>query len=151
MFYFESSAVGVTLSYPLAWKVTELADNEVSVVAAREADTDTFFGVTAWVAETAADEDIFELFDLYLEALDTTNEDFTSEEREAFEVAGRDGWLQYYSYTNSTGEPIEGALAGALSNSEELAFIMIVESHADDWDRQVDVFNAMLERLTFDR
>ncbi len=151
MFYFESSAVGVTLSYPLAWNVTELADNEVSVVAAREADTDTFFGVTAWVAETGADEDIFELFDLYLEALDTANEDFTSEEREAFEVAGRDGWLQYYSYTNSVGEPIEGALAGGLSNSQELAFIMIVESHADDWDRQVDVFNAMLERLTFDR
>ena len=151
MFYFESTAVGVTLSYPLAWNVTEIADNEVSVVAARDADTDTFFGVTAWVAETGADEDIFELFDLYLDALETTTTEFAQEEREAFEVAERDGWLHYYSYTNSAGEPIEGALAGALSNNEELAFIMIVESHADDWDRQVDVFNAMLERITFDR
>lgn len=151
MFYFESTAVGVTLSYPLAWNVTEIADNEVSVVAARDADTDTFFGVTAWIADTGTDEDVFELFDLYLDALETTTTEFTKEDRVAFEVAGRDGWLNYYSYTNSAGEPIEGALAGALSNGEDLAFIMIVESHADDWDRQVDVFNAMLERITFDR
>jgi tetratricopeptide (TPR) repeat protein len=151
MFYYESTAVGVTLVHPLAWNVTDLADNEVSVVAARDADTDTFFGVTAWVAETGADEDIFELFDLYLGALEDTSEAFTRDERAEFLVAERDGWLQYYDYTNAAGEPIEGALAGVLNDDKSLSFIVVIESHANDWDRQVDVFNAMLERMTIDR
>ncbi len=66
-------------------------------------------------------------------------------------MAERDGWRQNYSYTNRASEPIEGVLAGALSNDQGLAFIVIVEAHADDWNRQVDVFNAMLERMTIDR
>ena len=151
MFYYESTAVGVTLVHPLAWNVTDLADNEVSVVAAREADSETFFGVTAWVAETGTDEDIFSLFDYYLTALEDTSESYSEEEREEFLVAERDGWLQYYSYTNAAGVPIEGALAGVLNDAKNLSFIVVIESHADDWDRQVDIFNAMLERMTIDR
>ena len=37
-----ASDVGVTVNYPLAWKVTELADYEVSVVAMRDPDNPTF-------------------------------------------------------------------------------------------------------------
>ncbi len=151
MFYYASTSVGVTVSYPLTWNITDLADNEVSVVAVRDADTETFFGVTAWVADTGTDEDIFELFDLYFTALDTSAEDFTSEEPVEFLVADRDGWLNYYSYTNSAGQPIEGALAGVFSNNQDLAFIVVIESRAEDWDGLLDVFNAMLARMTIDR
>jgi hypothetical protein len=150
MFYYQSTSVGVTLVYPLAWNVTDLADNEVSVVAAREADTETFFGVTAWVADTGSDDDVFELFDLYLGELETNAENFSKEEREPFLVAERDGWLQYYSYTDSAGQAIEGALAGVLNGDKSLSYVAIIESQADDWDAQVDVFNAMLERMTID-
>lgn len=151
MFYYESTAVGVTLVHPLAWNVTDLADNEVSVVAARDADAETFFGVTAWVAETGTDDDIFELFDLYLGALEEASETFSQEERDTFVIAGRDGWFQYYAYTNAAAEPIEGALAGVLNDDRTLSFIVVIEAHAEDWDRQVDIFNAMLERMTIDR
>jgi hypothetical protein len=150
MFYYQSTGVGVTVSYPLTWNITDLADNEVSVVAARDADTQTFYGVTAWVADTGTDEDVFELFELYFDALETTSGDFTAEEREPFLVAGRDGWLNYYSYTNGAGEPLEGALAGVLNSDQSLAFIIVIESHADDWDGLVDVFNAMLARMSID-
>jgi tetratricopeptide (TPR) repeat protein len=150
MFYYQSTSVGVTLVYPLAWNVTDLADNEVSVVAAREADTETFFGVTAWVADTGTDDDVFELFDLYLDVLEKGSQGFTKEDREPFLVAERDGWLQYYSYTNSAGQPIEGALAGVLNDVKSLSYVAIIESHSDDWAAQEDIFNAMLERLTID-
>ena len=151
MYYYASTAVGVTVSYPLTWNITDLADNEVSVVAVRDADTETFYGVTAWVADTGADQDIFDLFDLYFNALETTAQDFASEDREAFVVGDRDGWLNTYRYTNTAGEPIEGALAGVLSANKDLTFIVVIESHAGDWDGLVDVFNAMLARMSIDR
>ncbi len=150
MTYFASTNVGVTISYPTTWNVTDLADNEVSVVAARDPSSQDFFGVTAWIASTGADADIFQLFDLYLGALDEEMLDFSAEEREAFTLAGEDGWLNYYNYTDPAGLSIQGALAGVIDADEDLVFIVVVESHDDQWDAKVDLFNVMLDRLLID-
>ena len=114
MTYFSSTGVGVTISYPTSWNVTDLADNEVSVVAARNPASADFFGVTAWIASTGTDEDVFQLFDLYLDALEQEREAFSAETREAFTLAERDGWLNYYEYSNASGELILGELRQAV-------------------------------------
>jgi tetratricopeptide (TPR) repeat protein len=150
MTYFSSTSVGVTISYPASWKVTDLADNEVSVVAARNPDSADFFGATAWVAGTGTDEDVFQLFDLYLDALEQEREDFSAEDREAFTLAGQDGWLNYYEYTDGSGDLIQGALAGVVDAAGEFSYIVVLEARDAEWDAQVDMFNVMLERFTID-
>ncbi|MCC6188648.1 MAG: tetratricopeptide repeat protein [Anaerolineales bacterium] len=151
MTYFSSTGVGVTISYPTTWNVTDLADNEVSVVAARNPASADFFGVTAWVASTGTDEDVFQLFDLYLDALEQDREGFSAEAREAFTLAERDGWLNYYEYTNASGELIQGALSGVVDADSLLTYIVVIEARDAEWDEQVEMFNVMLERMTIDQ
>jgi hypothetical protein len=76
--------------------------------------------------------------------------DFSAEDREAFTLAGEDGWLNYYTYTDQAGLPIQGALAGVIDADEDLVFIVVAESHDDQWDAKVDLFNVMLDRLLID-
>lgn len=150
MDYYHSNSVGVTLAYPKDWKITSLSDNEVSVIAARDPNRPTFFGVTAWVADTGTDEDVFELFDLHEEALDAEFADVSFEEREEFTVAGLDGWFAYYEYEDREGQLIQGALVGALNEDKTLSYMVAVESLDEDWDGLVDVFNVMLKRMVVD-
>jgi tetratricopeptide (TPR) repeat protein len=147
MTYWNSTNVGVTISYPRPWNVTDLADNEVSVVAARNPANDDFFGVTAWVAATGTDQDVFDLFELYLDALDQSMTGLTTEAREPFTLAGRDGWLSYYEYTDAGGDLIQGALAGVVDAETSLAYVVVLESRDAEWDAQVELFNVMLDRL----
>ncbi len=147
---YSSTGVGVTISYPRTWHSTDLADNEVAVVAARDATTANFVGVSAWVATTGTDEDAFQLFDLYATAMEAIAPDFNIEAREPFTVAGIDGWLAYYDYTNPKGEQIQGALAGVVDRPTSLVYIIVIESPDDQWEGQLDLFNVMLERITID-
>jgi tetratricopeptide (TPR) repeat protein len=151
MYYYTSSNVGVTVAYPTRWHITDLADNEVSVVAVRDPASETFFGVTSWVAATGKDDDIFQLFDLYQQAVQGLAGDFHAETRERFPVAGRDGWIVYYHYTNPDGIPIEGALAGTIDADSSLTFIVVIETAANEWKPQVDLINAMLDRMIINR
>jgi hypothetical protein len=150
MTYYSSTGVGVTISYPTTWNVTDLSDNEVSVVAARNPDSADFFGVSAWVASTGTDDDVFQLFDLYLEALEQERDNFSAEEREPFTLARRDGWLNYYEYANEAGDLIQGALAGVVDTDQMLSYIVVLESRDDEWDQQVEMFNVMFDRMTID-
>lgn len=147
---YSSTSVGVTISYPRAWHATDLADNEVSVIAARDAKAADFVGVSAWVATTGTDDDAFQLFDLYAAAMGDVAGDFSIEAREPFTVAGIDGWLAYYEYTNTNGQLIQGALAGVVNRPNSLVYIIVIESPDDQWENQLDLFNVMLERITID-
>ena len=147
---YSSGSVGVTISYPAEWRVTDLADNEVSVIAARDPNSPDFIGVSAWVATTGTDQDAFQLFDLYADAMDSATDDFSIEDREAFTVMGIDGWLAYYSYTDRHGELIQGALAGVVDTGDDLVYMVVIEAPDARWDDQVDLFNVMLERITID-
>src|SRR5262249_27857349 len=60
MWYYTSYDVGVIVSYPMTWTTTDLADNQVAVVSARDPGSASFFGVTAWVASD--DNQLFQLF-----------------------------------------------------------------------------------------
>jgi hypothetical protein len=150
MTYFTSTGVGVTISYPTTWNVTDLSDNEVSVVAARNPESADFFGVSAWVASTGTDDDVFQLFDLYLEALEQEREAFSADGREPFRLASRDGWLNYYEYSNEAGELIQGALAGVVDNEQMLSYIVVLESRQDTWDGQAEMFEVMFDRISID-
>lgn len=147
---YSSSGVGVTISYPATWRVTDLADNEVSVIAARDPETANFVGVSAWIATTGTDDDAFQLFDLYADAMDAAVDDFSLEDREEFTVAGLDGWLAYYEYTDRRGEFIQGALAGVVDRLNSLVYIIVIEGPDDRWEDQLDLYNVMLERITID-
>jgi hypothetical protein len=148
---YASTGVGVNISYPQTWAVTDIADNEVAVVAARDPLKPTFFGVTAWVASTGTDSDIFQLFKLYLDAVKQSSQDFTSEPRQPFVVAGLNGWFNAYQYTDKDGKVIRGGLAGVLDAKKKYTFIVVVEADAADWDPQLALFNVMLNRMTITR
>jgi tetratricopeptide (TPR) repeat protein len=148
---YNSTGVGANISYPDTWAVTDIADNEVSVVAARDPANPTFFGVTVWLAGTGTDDDIFQLFQLYLDAVKTDSPDLTAEARETFTIAGRPGWINPYQYTNKAGQAVRGSLAGVLTEDEKYTFIVVIESHADDWDSQLPLFDVMLNRMTITR
>jgi hypothetical protein len=150
MTYSAGFNVGATISYPLGWNVIDLFDNEVAVLAARDPASQDFFGVTGWETVTGREEDIFQRFEIYFEALRAGFEDVTVDEREEFALAGEDGWLNMYTYTDAAGLPIQGAVAGVIDPDEDLVFIVAVESHADQWDAKLAVFNIMLERLLID-
>src|SRR5256885_16821383 len=98
---YTSTDVGVTINYPSDWKVIDLADNEVSVIAARDPKNPAFFyGVVAYQATTGTDDDIFGLFNLYFGVQAKTFKDFSSEEAKEFTIADKAGWLRYYQYTD---------------------------------------------------
>ena len=147
LFSHTSNDVGVKINYPWNWKITDLADYEVSVVAAREPNRPTFFGVTAWQTTAGTDDDIFNLFQYNFDAMGSEFAGFSSEEAEAFTVAGRDGWLNYYSYTDAAGVAIQGALAGVVAPEKQRVFILLVEADSAEWDADVDLFNVMLSRI----
>jgi tetratricopeptide (TPR) repeat protein len=147
----ESTDVGVTINYPADWNVTDLADNEVSVVAARDPNSQDFFGVTAWLATTGSDDDIFDLFDLNFDALEGRYADVERYDPEAFTVDGHDGWLSYYSYTNDEGLPIYGAVVGVQNFDRDTTFMLMVETHSDEWDGKVDLINVMLSRMEINK
>jgi tetratricopeptide (TPR) repeat protein len=151
MTYFASSAVGATISYPVGWRYTDLADNEVSVIAARDPESEDFFGVTAWVASTETDADVFQLFELYLDALDAEMAAFSAEQRQPTTLAQRQGWRNAYAYTNAAGVPIRGVLAGFVDPSIDLTYIAVIESRASEWDAKAGLFNVMLARLLITR
>src|SRR4029078_11336418 len=102
-------ATGVSYSCPAPCAVTDIADNEVSVIAARDPANPTFFGVTVWLATTGTDDDIFQLFQLYRDAVKADAPDLTADPRESFTVAGRPGWINPYHYTNKDGQAIRGS------------------------------------------
>ena len=148
---YASTGVGVNISYPQGWAETDIADNEVSVVAARDPLKPTFFGVTAWVASTGTDNDIFQLFKLYLDAVKQNSQDFTSEQRQPFIVASSNGWFNAYQYTDKDGNVIHGGLAGVLDAQKKFTYIVVIECNAADWDPQLPLFNVMLNRMTITR
>ncbi len=149
MSYYSSYAVGVTVSYPETWTTTDLADNQVSVVAARDPLSPSFFGVTAWVAPD--DSEIFKLFQLYLDAVKNDSSDFASQDRLAATVAGRNGWRQDYIYTNKEGQAIRGTLAGVLDGNKKYGYIAVIEARSEDWDGLKDMFTVMLNRAQITR
>ncbi|MEP7357902.1 MAG: tetratricopeptide repeat protein, partial [Anaerolineales bacterium] len=148
---YNSTGVGASISYPETWAVTDIADNEVSVIAARDPANPTFFGVTVWLASTGTDADIFQLFELYLDAVKTDSPDLTSDPREPIDMAGGRGWSNPYRYTNKAGQAIRGSLAGVLTADKKYTFIVVIEANAEDWDRQQALFNVMLDRMTITR
>jgi tetratricopeptide (TPR) repeat protein len=147
---YQSTDVGVIIHYPIGWNVTDLADNEVSVAAARDPQRPTFFGVTAWLVTTGSDDDVLNLFEGYFGALRQAFRDVTTEPAESFTVAGHAGWLRYYTYTDAQGTPIQGAVAGTLYAPKQYAYVLAIESHADEWDAHLDLFNVMLSRVSID-
>lgn len=147
----ESTDVGVTINYPLDWNATDLADNEVSVVAARDPNGEDFFGVTAWSATTGTEQDIFDLFDLNFDALDGRYADVVWYDPEEFTVDDHDGWLSYYSYTNDSGAPIYGAVVGVQNFDRDTTFMLMMETHDDEWDSKVDLINVMLSRIEINK
>jgi tetratricopeptide (TPR) repeat protein len=148
---YNSTGVGASISYPQTWAVTDIADNEVSIVAARDPANPTFLGVTVWLATTGTDDDIFQLFQLYLDAVKTDSPDLVTEQRETSTVAGRPGWVNPYHYTNKDGQAIRGELAGVITADKKYTFIVVIETHAEDWDRQLSLFSVMLDRMTIAR
>ena len=128
---------------------TDLADNQVSVVAAREPQSPTFFGATAWIATT--DSQLFDLFQGYLTAVQKESQDFSSQDRQAATVAGRDGWVQDYSYTDKNGQAIRGSLAGVLDKNKKYGYIVVIEARAEDWNAQSNLFSVMLDRMQITR
>jgi tetratricopeptide (TPR) repeat protein len=149
MSYYSSNQVGVIVSYPETWTTTDLADNQVSVMAARDPQSPSFFGVTAWVAST--DSEIFNLFQLYQTAVMSDSTNFASEGRQASTVAGLNGWTQNYSYTDKTGQAIRGTLAGVLDENKKYGYIVVIEARAEDWNALQFVFNVMLNRMQITR
>ena len=149
MSYYSSYDVGVVVSYPETWTTTDLADNQVSVVAARDPHNPTFFGVTAWVATT--DSQIFNLFQLYLDAVKNESQDFTSQPRQSATVAGLAGWSQDYSYSTQDGQAIRGTLAGVLDGNQKYGYIVVIEARSEDWDALQDVLTVMLNRMQITR
>lgn len=147
---YDSTDVGVTINYPLDWNLTDLADNEVSVVGARDPNRPNAFAVTAWQASTGTDQDIFDLFDFNFSALDERYANFSSQEAESFRVAGREGWISYYEYIDDVGQPIYGAVVGVQNDAHDLTFMLMIETHADEWDAQLDLINVMLSRIEID-
>ena len=149
MSYYSSYDVGVVVSYPETWTTTDLADNEVSVVAARDPNSPSFFGVTAWVATT--DSQIFNLFQLYLDAVKKDSQNFTLQSRVDATVAGLKGWQQDYAYTGKDGQSIRGTLAGVLDGNQKYGYIVVIEARSEDWDALQDVFEVMLNRAQITR
>lgn len=149
MSYYSSYDVGVTVSFPETWTTTDLADNQVSVVAARDPQSPSFFGVTAWVATT--DSQISNLFQLYLDAVKKDSQDFSSQDRKAATVAGLSGWSQDYAYTSKDGRSIRGTLAGVLDGHQKYGYIVVIEARSEDWDRLQDAYSVMLNRMQITR
>ena len=149
MSYYSSYDVGVIVSYPETWTTTDLADNEVSVVAARDPHSPSFFGVTAWVATT--DSQIFNLFQLYLDAVKKEAQDLSSQPRVDATVAGLPGWRQDYTYTDKDGQAIRGTLAGVLDGKQKYGYIVDIEARSEDWAALQDVFEVMLNRAQITR
>jgi len=147
---YTSSDVGVTINYPSDWNIIDLADNEVSVIAARDPKNSTFFyGVVAYQAITETEAAaISNLFDLYFGVEEKAFKDFSSEEAESFIIADKEGLIRYYTYTDAHGTPVQGAVAGVLNSSKETVFLLTVETQADDWTPNLDLFNVMLSRIT---
>jgi len=149
MAYYSSYDVGVVVSYPETWTTTDLADNEVSVVAARDPNSPSFFGVTAWVATT--DSQIFNLFQLYLDAVKKDSQDFSSQVHVDATVAGLKGWRQDYSYTDKNGQAIQGTLAGVLDGNQKYGYIIVIEARREDWDSLQSIFTVMINRAQITR
>jgi hypothetical protein len=147
---YTSTDVGVTINYPSDWKIIDLADNEVSVIAARDPKNATFFyGVVAYQAITETEAAaISSLFDLYFGVEEKAFKDFKSEEAESFIIADKEGLIRYYTYTDAKGTPIQGAVAGVLNSVKDTVFLLTIETHADDWTPNLDLFNVMLSRIT---
>jgi tetratricopeptide (TPR) repeat protein len=143
--------VGVTINYPRAYKVVELADNEVSMVAARDPENPPFFfGVVAYQASTGTDEDIFGLFDFFSGAMTPRFEDFEMEPEESFTVADKEGWIRYYTYSDLEGRPIQGAVVGVLNSALDTVYLLDAETLSDQWEPNLDMFNVMLSRITIE-
>jgi hypothetical protein len=149
MSYYSSYDVGLVVSYPETWTTTDLADNQVSVLAARDPNSPSFFGATAWVATT--DSQIFNLFQLYLDAVKKQSQDFSSQPRQPATVAGLPGWSQDYSYSTADGQSIRGTLAGVLDGKQKYGYIVVLEARSEDWDGLQDVFTVMLNRMQITR
>ncbi len=149
MWYYTSYDVGVVVSYPETWTTTDLADNQVSVMAARDPQTQSFFGVTAWVANT--DSQMFNLFQLYLDALKKESQDFSSQDRQETTVAGLSGWEQDYGYTDQNGQAVRGTLAGVLDGNNKYGYVVVIEARAEDWIPLQPVFQVMLNRMQITR
>jgi len=149
MSYYSSYDVGIVVSYPETWTTTDLADNQVSVLAARDPNSPSFFGATVWVATT--DSQIFNLFQLYLDAVKKLSPDFSSQPRQPATVAGLNGWSQDYRYTNADGQSISGRLAGVLDGKQKYGYIVVIEARSEDWDGLQDVFTVMLNRMQITR
>ena len=149
MSYYSSYDVGVTVSFPETWTTTDLADNEVSVVAARDPQSPSFFGVTAWVATT--DSQLFNLFQLYLDAVKKDSQNFSSQDRKPATVAGLNGWSQDYAYTDKAGQSIRGTLAGVLDGNQKYGYIAVIEARSEDWDGLQDAYTVMLHRMQITR
>ncbi len=147
----ESTDVGVTINHPVEWNETDLADNEVSVVAARDPNGQDFFGVTAWTATLGTEQDIFDLFNLNFDALDGRYTDVVWYDPEAFTVDAHDGWINYYSYTNDEGAPIYGAVVGVQNFDRDTTFMLMMETHDDEWDSKLDLINVMLSRIEINK
>ncbi|MGH2523449.1 MAG: hypothetical protein ACRDH2_13175, partial [Anaerolineales bacterium] len=143
-----SDDVHVTINYPEGWNKVDLADNEVSVVAARDPNHPTIFAVTYWQATDGTDDDVFAFFDRHAAALQNNFSNFSGEDAEGFTVAGLEGWLKYYTYTDGQSNPIQGALVGVLDSSRQFVYMLDIETHADEWDAQLDLINVMLRRIT---
>jgi tetratricopeptide (TPR) repeat protein len=142
---YTSYDVGVTVSYPMSWTTSDLADNQVSVVAARDPGSLSFFGVTAWVAHD--DAQLFQLFQLYLDALKKDSTDFSTQNRTQSTVAGLGGWSQSYQYTDQNGQTIDGTLAGVIDAQKKYGYIVVIEAKSGDWDSLNNLFTVMLNRM----
>lgn len=121
------------------------------MVAARDPEnTPFFFGVVAYQAATGADDDIFGLFDLFSGAMTPRFGDFLLEEPEAFTVAGKGGWIRYYTYTDLEEHPIQGAVVGVLNADLDTVYLLAIETDAAEWEPNLDLFDVMLSRITIE-
>jgi len=149
---YSSVDLAVTINYPEAWKVTEVIDGEVAMVAARNPDPEhpTFFGVTSFVPQSISDEAVVPIFNQYFASLEQAFTDFQSEELVAVTVAGQPAQQMYYQYRDAHGDLIFGDVAGVVDPNGQAVFIVVLETKSDDWNPQIDLFNLMLERMQID-
>jgi hypothetical protein len=62
-------------------------------------------------------------------------------------VAGLDGWLSYYTYTDTEGTPVQGAVVGVLDTQAQLVYLLAAETHYDEWESNLELLNVMLSRI----
>ncbi len=143
-----SSAEGqFALEYPDAWQTLDTGKSQIYFYDPAEA-SQTFVSVE-YVAMKQPAQVNQSLAQTYIDIL-AKEQDFRHDDPKAVRLAGQDGLLFNYTYTDKNGNQLAGTAIVVTSSNSDLSYVLTLQALAADFDGQMDTFNKVLDSFKMD-